>query len=393
MLFPLVTLPYLAHTLDKNNFGLVIFCQSSAIFLSLIIEYGFNYTATRDIAEAHADYRIEREIFTNIVGCKIILSLVPLTITAVYFSISKSLTSSFAFSVFLLAVSQGFTPIWYFQGRSQLFFLSLSEIVLRAFILILLVIFVKMPNQGDIYLILFSVASILFSALQNFVIFKKIGINKLEYRKILATLRQGFSLFFFRIGSALYTSGSLVMLGLVVNTNSFAIYSGADRIFRSAAGLTGPVGDAFYPRISATQFSDPEKARKLTIIASVFLIILSLVIVVPLYIYAQECIKILLGEKYIESVPLFRILLLDIPLIALGTVLGVFGLLPRKLDRYFTFAVLAAGLWSVFSIFVLVPRLGLVWMAATILIAELIVIVVCSSGILVYKRKSNAYAL
>jgi O-antigen/teichoic acid export membrane protein len=107
-----------------------------------------------------------------------------------------------------------------------------------------------------------------------------------------------------------------------------------------------------------------------------------------LYVFADFWIELLLGSKYLDSVVIFKILIADIPLIAVGTILGIFELLPRKLDFYFTISVVVAGIWSIFSIYVLVPRYGLNWMAYTVLIAECLVIFVCAVSLAFNKGRN-----
>ena len=51
---PLVTLPYLSRVLGPAGFGLLLFSQSFALWASMIIEYGFNLSATRDVARCLA---------------------------------------------------------------------------------------------------------------------------------------------------------------------------------------------------------------------------------------------------------------------------------------------------------------------------------------------------
>ena len=50
-IIPLITLPYLARVLRPQGLGLVLFAQSFALWASLTIEYGFNLSATRAVAQ------------------------------------------------------------------------------------------------------------------------------------------------------------------------------------------------------------------------------------------------------------------------------------------------------------------------------------------------------
>lgn len=386
LLFPLFTLPYLARVLDRENFALVVLAQSTAIFVSLIIEYGFNYTATREISSTQGDIAEQRRIFSLVSVTKSVLSILAICIILIYGFYSQKFTTLAIVAVAILALAQGLNPVWYFQGTSNLRISAIVEIVSRAINLLVMFALIKNEEQGPEYLLFLSVITLASAMYQNIVIYRLVGFSIVTFNGVWFTLKSGLTLFIFRIGSSLYTSGSMVLLGSTVGASSFALYAGADRVFRAAAALTGPIGDAFYPRISAAELTDAVEGRRLKVLASKFLLTLSFILCAVMYFGAYLWIDLLLGKKYADAVEFFRILSFDIPLIAIGTILGVFGLLPKKLDLYFTFAVTLAGIWSVLSIYFLIPKLGLTWMAYTVLIAEVIVIVVCMMGLLFNKR-------
>src|SRR5437660_5395102 len=71
---PLVTLPYLARVLGPEGWGMVAFVQSFAAFLVLLIEFGFEISATREVARC-ADSREKRaELFAGVLGAQAVLA-------------------------------------------------------------------------------------------------------------------------------------------------------------------------------------------------------------------------------------------------------------------------------------------------------------------------------
>src|SRR5690606_15708084 len=51
-LIPLLIIPILARTIDQDNFGKLEFARYFCFFFSIIVNYGFDVTVTRDIANS-----------------------------------------------------------------------------------------------------------------------------------------------------------------------------------------------------------------------------------------------------------------------------------------------------------------------------------------------------
>ena len=48
---PLITMPYLATVIGVDKFGAIAFAASIVVLFQTITDWGFNYTATRDVAK------------------------------------------------------------------------------------------------------------------------------------------------------------------------------------------------------------------------------------------------------------------------------------------------------------------------------------------------------
>lgn len=86
-IFPLLTLPYLAKIIGTNGFGRIAFASAVIIWLQTISDWGFNYTATRNIAR-NRDDKTDRfkNIFFSFLGslCSYDLLFIFVSITFLY---------------------------------------------------------------------------------------------------------------------------------------------------------------------------------------------------------------------------------------------------------------------------------------------------------------------
>lgn len=49
--FPLLTYPYLARVIGSEGFGYIALASSIICYFQTVVDFGFNFTATRDIAK------------------------------------------------------------------------------------------------------------------------------------------------------------------------------------------------------------------------------------------------------------------------------------------------------------------------------------------------------
>src|SRR5690554_5938561 len=71
--FPLITIPYLARVIGVDGFGKIAFAAAVIAWFQTISDWGFNYTATRDVARNRDNLEKVSEIFSNVLWAKMLL--------------------------------------------------------------------------------------------------------------------------------------------------------------------------------------------------------------------------------------------------------------------------------------------------------------------------------
>src|SRR5690554_1052065 len=71
--FPLITIPYLARVIGVEGFGKIAFAAAVIIWFQTVTDWGFNYTATRDVAQNRDNLEKVSEIFSNVLWAKMLL--------------------------------------------------------------------------------------------------------------------------------------------------------------------------------------------------------------------------------------------------------------------------------------------------------------------------------
>ena len=89
-LLPLIAFPYLVRVLGPEKYGLITFALAFVQYFALLIDYGFNYTATREIAVNRDDKDKTSSIFSTVLVIKFSLFIIGLTIfSAIIFVFDK----------------------------------------------------------------------------------------------------------------------------------------------------------------------------------------------------------------------------------------------------------------------------------------------------------------
>lgn len=371
-LVPLVTIPYLARVLGAAGWGLVAFSQAFGGYLALVVEYGFAFSGTREVAR-HCDSKEDlADVLAGVLGARTIL-VVPAVLLALaarqWVPIFRSHPDLFWAALFW-AVGQSFTMLWYFQGLEQMRLVAILDVSTRALATVGIFVLVHAPGDEWKVLALQGAAAFLSMLVATVLAYRRVPFRLPTPRLAWATLRMGWSMFLFRGSVTLYTVGNSFILGLFASPAVVGYYAGAEKISRAVLGLLSPVTQALFPRLSHLVEQSRERAARLARLALMLLGGGGALLGVVVFLLAPVAVRLFLGPHYGPSVIVLRILALLPPLIALSNVLGIQWMLPLGLDRPFNTIIMVGGGLNLLLALLLVSRYAAVGMAAAVVMVE-----------------------
>ena len=251
---PLLILPFLLRILGPSNYGLLSFSMAVTAYFLIVIDYGFNLSATRQISINRESLDRISEISISIIYVKLILivaSFVALNIIVFSFEKFKNDWLLYYFS-FISVVLQSLFPVWLFQGLELMKYIALIQLFSKFLFASSILIFIS--NEKDYLLVPLctSFGNIIAILLSLYVIRGKINLKKIKpsYKLINYQLKDGLHVFLSTVAASMYTLSCPVILGLVSTNAIVGFYSAADKLIQGARGVYIPFSQAFYPFIT-----------------------------------------------------------------------------------------------------------------------------------------------
>src|SRR5947207_2758651 len=240
-LLPIATLVFLARLLGPQSWGGLAFMQAFAGLATLVVGYGFNFSATREVARFRDDPAHLADLLGGVLGAKLVLACVALVLAVSISSFVPQVREQekLLWPAMLWGLSVSFTMGWYYQGLERMAFVARWETLARALSLAGILLLVR--SAGDTWKVLVIQGVLLFGAVIVEMVFayRNVAFRMPTPRLVWRTLRLGWSMFLFQGALSFYTVGNGFIVGLLASPVVVGYYVGGGR-----SGKTLEIGRA-----------------------------------------------------------------------------------------------------------------------------------------------------
>jgi PST family polysaccharide transporter len=357
---PLITIPYVARVLQPEGWGMVVYAQNFAGWMVLLLEYGFGYSATREIARRRDDPDRHAEVARGVLGANTLL-LLPCVVAACVARFAVPAfreNQAFLWLALAIAVAQGLRPFWYFLGTERVKFPAMLNGLGRLCVAAGIFQFVKSPVHAWRMLALQACMGGVVTVILAAQMYRTIAFRRPALEPSMAAFKAGWTIFLSGSAVSLYTMANTFILGLFVSPAGVAFYGGAERIVLLVVGLMTPFSQALYPRMVHLATNDREKALGVVRMGLIFFGAVGAVTSAVLISTAPWVIGLLYGPSYRPAVAVLRVASLIIPCVAVTNIVGMQWMLPFGMDRVFNRIVVCAGVINIILALILAPRFG-----------------------------------
>ena len=366
-----ITLPYLLRVLGPAGYGSIVFCQTIMNYGNLVVDYGFNLTAPRDIAKD--DPEDIPQDFAAILGAKLLLlALATIVLGAGLFVFRDSLDTLLVLACLPALVGGALFPIWYFQGIQQMRFITIFNIIARTCSVI--GIFLCVQETTDVYAaaLFLSVTPLVAGLLSLAMIARSQPrvFRRPTLAAIRAKFRDGWDIFLSTLFINLYTNSNVFILGLLTNETCVGYYAAASKLIEAVKGLLMPISNAIFPHVSAMVRDAREGAIQFLRKATRVIGGLSLILSALVCLFAEPVTRLIMGDAYDASIRVLRIISFLPFIIGLSNIFGIQTMVAFGMQRLFSRILMASAAVNFLLVFPLVLLWQEIGMAITVTCVE-----------------------
>ncbi len=390
-ILPLIAVPYIVRVIGPRDYGTIAFAQAFVTYFVLLVNYGFDLSASREIARIREDRSKLADVFWSVVWTKAVLFLVSLVAFGILLLTVKRVQQDWQIMAvtFLILIGYVAFPTWLFQGLEKLELTAIFYFIIK--VIFTAGIFAFVRKQGDFLLVplLASLGQIVAGALAFAYARLKLvkGMRLPNFNSMLREVKSGSAIFLATIFVSFYTSSNVVILGFFASQSQVGYFAGATKIVMALQALMlTPIAQATYPHIGKLMAEDRKRGGEYLKKIAFIVVLITLPASIMLLVFAPLIVKVILGSAFLPSIRVLEIVSPFPLMVGLTTVFGYQGVLNLNLDKKFFSVIAVAVVLNLVMNLVLAQRLqqvgtAIAWLVTEVFIAVAFTVIMERSGI------------
>jgi len=369
---PLVLTPYLIIKLGIADFGTLSFIIAINTFFRVFVSYGFDFTATKTIAENHSNLSEISKVFTDVIFSKLILCIISFMVLSllILFFDKFNANNTLLLSYFLLVIADVFFPAWLFQGLQNMKFITFLKLLSKFSYVFLVMLVVESGDdiilvpmiEGSIAIIV-SLISIIFG-LRYF----KLRFLRVSIKRCLSLIKNSRHVFISKAAVLFYTSLNTVILGLMFSSVVVGYYSIAEKIYMAAREVFRPFIQAVFPYLASFRKNNYSIFCKYVRYSFFLLLLLLTAFSMALFYFSEMILDFLMEEDFHNSLDILKVFSITL-LFAIGGFLSSILVLDER-GTTLSKVTLSTVIVNIILVYPLLMKFGAIGLAYTFLFVQ-----------------------
>lgn len=367
-IFPLITMPYLARVIGVDGFGKIAFALAINSWVQTFIDWGFDYTATRDLAQSRSDSNRVSEIFSNILWARVLLVIISLiTLLILTLTIPLFIESQTVILItFLMLPGHILFPEWFFQAMERMKYITILNLLVKIICTSLIFIFIN-HSEDYIYQPLFvSIGYLICGILSLWIILGRWGyrLKAPNFHNIVTTIKNSSDVFINNFAPNLYNSLSVMILGASHGSVANGIFDGGNKFFSIIHRFHSILSRVFFPFIS-------RKTNQIKLYARINIISGSIIAII-IFITAPLIVGIMLTPEFADSVIVLRFFAISMFFMLLSNTYGTNYLIIIHKEKILRNITILSSLTGMLLAYPLIKHYSYIGAALTVLFTRVL---------------------
>lgn len=328
-IFPIITLPYLARVIGVDSFGKIAFASAIIVWFQTVVDWGFNFTATRDVAQNRDDKEKVSEIFSNVLWARCLLMIFSfvLLLIALFLVPKFRENQTIILITFLIVPGHIMFPDWFFQAMERMKYITILNVISKLLFTIAVFVFIKEKSDFILQPLFTSLGFIVSGSIAMYFILVrwKIKLLRPSLPEVFKTIKGSTDVFINNIMPNLYNSFSVVLLGFFGGSVSNGKLDAGGKFVGISQQFMNVISRTFFPFLS-------RRIDKHNLYVKIN-IYLSLIFSVLLFILAPLLIKLFYTTEFYDAIPILRIMSFSIVFLSLSNIYGTNYMIIQGYER------------------------------------------------------------
>ena len=340
---PLIITACLTRRLGPDAYGVISYLTPVMGYFILLLDFGFNFSATKKIAQHRADPVLIEKTIAAVYTAKILLVLagfLPLMLLLLCIDLLRQYVL-LTVLYYLSTAAQIFIPDFLYRGLEKMEGVTTRYILAKLITAVL--IFLAVRDDGGLILVplAYLIGTVAAALHTNHHMVKKLGyrVALAGLREAAAELRESGIYFVSTFASTALSVTSTFVMGIVgMPTAQIAYWGVAFQVVQAVQAMYDPITTSIYPHVAG------KRDHKFVLRITLCLLPLVAAGCVLLYWLAGLAVKIIAGSAYLAAVPVLQALTPMLLFSFVAQMLGfpLLGALGRERQASFT-TLVAAG--------------------------------------------------
>lgn len=378
ILLPFVTVPYVTRVFGTDLYGVFSIALNWITYFQLVVEYGFNLSATKKVVEAKTRAEYD-SLVTAVVSARFVLAVLCFAAVLVLGLVSAASGEQLSCMLVLFSMLVGIALQlnWLFQGLQDMKMITIATASARALSVVLIFLLINNQGQLALYSFLYSITYLASGILTHVLAWRRHGVRlrKPSLRNMLCEMRDGTPIFLSSAAGKIIGNVGVTVLGAYQSAAVVGAYAAVLKILQMASLMFTPIGQALYPRVNEERLRSKAAAAKLVIkfggpVTAFFAVMLAVIVILR-----EPLVSILFGSAYLIAadtlIPLSAWVLFGI----VNNFLGVQLLIPFGHQRLYSALMIADSVLALVLNMLLGSNFGAMGVASAIAISEMVLTV------------------